>query len=36
MSFGELLAVLVVLLSLFLLGWEMLNLLHIFPIRLRR
>ena len=36
MSFGEMLAVLVVLLSLFLLGWEMLNLLHIFPIRLRR
>ena len=36
MSFGEILAVLVVLLSLFLLGWEMLNLLHIFPIRLRR
>jgi hypothetical protein len=36
MSFGEMLAVLVVLLSIFLLGWEMLNLLHIFPIRLRR
>ena len=36
MSFGELLAVMVVLLSVFLLGWEMLNMLHIFPIRLRR
>jgi hypothetical protein len=36
MSFGEMLAVLVVLLSLFLLGWEMLNLLHIFPLKLRR
>jgi hypothetical protein len=36
LSFGELLAVLVVLLSIFLLGWEMLNLLHIFPIRLKR
>jgi uncharacterized membrane protein len=36
MSFGELLAVMVVLISIFLLGWEMLNLFHIFPIRLRR
>ncbi|HEY6763184.1 MAG TPA: hypothetical protein VI386_00300 [Candidatus Sulfotelmatobacter sp.] len=36
MSFGEMMAVLVVLLSIFLLGWEMLNLLHIFPIKLRR
>jgi hypothetical protein len=36
LSFGELLAVLVVLLSVFLLGWEMLNLFHIFPIKLRR
>lgn len=36
MSFGEILAVMVVLISVFLLGWEMLNLLHIFPIRLRR
>lgn len=34
-SFGELLAVMVVLLSVFLLGWEMLNLFHIFPIKLR-
>jgi hypothetical protein len=31
-----LLAVSVVLLSVFLLGWEMLNLLHIFPIRIKR
>jgi hypothetical protein len=36
MSFGEMLAVLVVLLSVLMLGWEMLNLLHIFPLRLRR
>lgn len=36
LTFGELLAVTVVLISVFLLGWEMLNLLHIFPIRLRR
>jgi hypothetical protein len=36
MSFGEMMAVLVVLLSVFLLGWEMLNLFHIFPIKLRR
>ena len=36
LSFGELLAVMVVLLSIFLLGWEMLNLFHIFPIKLRR
>jgi hypothetical protein len=36
LSFGELLAVIVVLLSVFLLGWEMLNLFHIFPIHLRR
>jgi hypothetical protein len=35
LTFGELLAVMVVLLSVFLLGWEMLNLFHIFPIRLR-
>jgi hypothetical protein len=28
--------VLVVLLSVFLLGWEMLNLFHIFPIKLQR
>jgi hypothetical protein len=36
LSFGELLAVMVVLISIFLLGWEMLNLFHIFPIRLHR
>jgi len=36
LTFGELLAVTVVVLSVFLLGWEMLNLLHIFPIRLKR
>jgi hypothetical protein len=36
LSFGELLAVLVVVLSVFLLGWEMLNLFHIFPIKLKR
>ena len=36
MSFGEIMAVLVVLLSVFMLGWEMLNMLHIFPLKLRR
>lgn len=36
LSFGELLAVMVVLISVFLLGWEMLGLLHIFPIKLKR
>lgn len=36
LSFGELLAVMVVLISIFLLGWEMLNLFHVFPIKLRR
>lgn len=36
LSFGELMAVLVVLISVFLLGWEMLNLFHIFPIKIRR
>ena len=35
LSFGESMAVLVVVLSVFLLGWEMLNLLHIFPIKLK-
>jgi len=35
LSFGELLAVLVVFLSIFLLGWEMLSLFHIFPIKLK-
>jgi phage-related tail protein len=36
LSFGELMAVMVVLLSVFLLGWEMLNLFHIFPIKLKQ
>jgi hypothetical protein len=36
LSFGELLAVLVVLLSVFLLGWELLGVFHIFPIKLQR
>jgi hypothetical protein len=36
LSFGELMAVMVVLVSLFLLGWEMLALFHIFPIKLHR
>ncbi len=35
LSFGELLAVIVVVLSLFLLAWEMLTLFHIFPIKLK-
>ena len=35
LSFGELLAVLVVLISIFLLGWEMLSIFHIFPIKLK-
>jgi len=34
LTFGELMAVMVVLLSIFLLGWEMLNIFHIFPIKL--
>jgi hypothetical protein len=36
LSFGELIAVMVVVMSVVLLGWEMLNLFHIFPIHLRR
>lgn len=36
LTFGELMAVGVVLLSVFLLGWEMLNLFHVFPIKLTR
>jgi hypothetical protein len=36
LSFGEMMAVLVVLVSVFLLGWEMLNLFHVFPIKIRR
>lgn len=35
LSFGEILAVLTVLFSIFLLAWEMLNMFHIFPLRLR-
>jgi hypothetical protein len=35
LSFGEMMAVMVVLLSIVLLGWELLNLLHIFPIKLK-
>jgi len=34
LTFGELMAVLVVMLSIFLLGWELLSLMHIFPIKL--
>ena len=36
LTFGELMAVMVVLISFFLLGWEMLNLFHVFPIRIKR
>ena len=36
LSFGEVMAVMVVFVSIILLGWEMLNLLHIFPLQLRR
>lgn len=36
MTFGEVMAVMVVVVSIFLLGWEMLNVFHIFPIKLRR
>ena len=35
LSFGELMAVMVMVISVFLLGWEMLNLFHIFPIKLK-
>lgn len=35
LTFGEMMAVMVVLLSVFLLGWEMLSLAHIFPIKLK-
>jgi hypothetical protein len=34
LTFGELMAVMVVLLSFFLLGWELLSVFHIFPIKL--
>jgi len=36
LTFGELMAVLIVLLSIFLLGWELLGIFHIFPIKLQR
>jgi len=36
MTFGEVMAVMVVVVSIFLLGWEMLNVFHIFPIKLKR
>ena len=36
LSFGELLAVVVVIVAIILLSWEMLTLFHVFPIRLRR
>ena len=36
LTFGELMAVLVVILSVFLLGWEMLNVFHFLPIKLER
>lgn len=35
LSFGEVMAVLTVFLAVFLLGWEMLGIFHIFPIKLR-
>lgn len=36
LNFGEMMAVMVVLLSVVLLGWEMLHVFHIFPIKLHR
>ena|ERR1700685_3305185 len=36
LTYGELLAVLVVLLAIFLLSWELLSVFHIFPIKLHR
>ena len=36
LTFGELMAVTVVAVSIFLLGWEMLSVLHIFPIKLKQ
>ena len=35
LSFGESLAIMVVVVSVALLGWELLNLLHVFPIKLK-
>jgi hypothetical protein len=36
LTFGELMAVLIVLLSIFLLGWELLSVFRIFPIKIQR
>jgi hypothetical protein len=36
LTFGELMAVSVVLLSVFLLGWEMLGMFHVFPLKVGR
>ena len=36
LTFGEVMAVGVVVISVFLLGWEMVSLMHIFPIQLKR
>jgi len=36
LTFGELMAVLIVMIAIFLLGWELLSMIHIFPIQLRR
>jgi hypothetical protein len=36
LTFGELMAVMIVLLSIFLLGWELLGVFHILPIKLHR
>jgi cytochrome bd-type quinol oxidase subunit 2 len=35
LSFGEVMAVLTVFLAVFLLGWEMLGIFHVFPLKLR-
>jgi len=35
LTFGELMAVMVVVIAVFLLGWEMLNMFHVFPVRIR-
>lgn len=35
-TFGEMIAVMVVVIAILLLGWEMLHLFHIFPLRLNR
>ncbi len=35
LNFGELMAILIVLVAVVLLGWELLNLFHIFPIRIQ-